>query len=187
MNPFNLLINYVIANSRSAFYNVPGNQEITNTALLTGMVSENPLMSYLIIDNKAKIEGEKFSAAAAVVPTTTSRPEAPGLPPPPETVVTPPTETKGTETPTEGNTVTLEKIREEISANSTTLTNITTEIGDLKTKIADIEVENKKFKESLTDIQTKLNEISGVKQTPDTLAVSKNIVAQKAPTKNEPK
>ncbi|MDX6182614.1 hypothetical protein SGQ44_10580 [Flavobacterium sp. Fl-77] len=64
MNPFNLLISYVIANSRATFYNVPGNQEITNTALLAGMISENPLMSYLIIDNKAKSEGEKFSAAA---------------------------------------------------------------------------------------------------------------------------
>lgn len=63
MNPFNLLINYVIARSRADFYNVPGNQEITNTALLTGMVSENPLISYLIIDNKAKIEGDNFMAS----------------------------------------------------------------------------------------------------------------------------
>ena len=73
MNPFNLLINYVIANSRATFYNVPGNQEITNTALLTGMVSENPLMSYLIIDNKAKIEGEK-----AVAPVVTITPAGAG-------------------------------------------------------------------------------------------------------------
>nr|WP_315223684.1 hypothetical protein [uncultured Flavobacterium sp.] len=71
MNPFNLLISYVIANSRATFYNVPGNQEITNTALLAGMISENPLISYLIIDNKAKSEGEKFSAAARKVTEAT--------------------------------------------------------------------------------------------------------------------
>lgn len=74
MNPFNLLINYVIANSRASFYNVPGNQEITNTALLTGMISENPMLSYLIIENKAKIEGGKVNTAEPIIhaPATVS-------------------------------------------------------------------------------------------------------------------
>lgn len=187
MNPFNLLINYVIATTRASYYNIPGNQEVTNTALLTGMVSENPLLSYLIIDNKAKIEGEKFGTTTTIVPTTRSRPENPSLPPSPETVVTPPTETKGTETPAEDTAATLEGIRKEILANSTALATITTEFGDLKTKITNIEGDNKKFQESLIEIQTKLNEFSGVKQTPDTVAVSKNIVAQKASTKTETK
>lgn len=70
MNPFNLLISYVIASSRATFYNVPGNQEITNMALLVGMVSENPLLSYLIIDNKAKAESEKLSSAMVVTAPT---------------------------------------------------------------------------------------------------------------------
>jgi hypothetical protein len=187
MNTFNLLINYVIASTRASYYNIPGNQEVTNTALLTGMVSENPLLSYLIIDNKAKIEGEKFGTTTTIAPTTTSRPENPSLPPPPETVVTPPTETKGTETPPEGNASTLEEIRKEILANTTALANITSEFGDLKTKITNIEGDNKKFQESLTEIQTKLNEFSEVKQTPDTVAGSKNIVAHKASTKTDKK
>ncbi|KQO21121.1 hypothetical protein ASF10_13410 [Flavobacterium sp. Leaf82] len=67
MNPFNLLINYVIANSRASYYNVSGNQEVTNTALLTGMISENTLLSYLIIDNKAKSEGENSNTSTPVV------------------------------------------------------------------------------------------------------------------------
>ncbi|MDQ6472771.1 hypothetical protein RB619_19195 [Flavobacterium sp. LHD-80] len=71
MNPFSILINYVIANSRASFYNVSGNQEITNTALLAGAVSENPLLNYLIIENKAKIEGDKHISASI---ETTSEP-----------------------------------------------------------------------------------------------------------------
>ncbi|MEL1256059.1 hypothetical protein AAEO57_19875 [Flavobacterium sp. DGU38] len=67
MNPFNLLISYVIANSRASFYNVQGNQEITNTALLTGMISENPILSYLIIENKARSEGDKFTGKKVAV------------------------------------------------------------------------------------------------------------------------
>ena len=177
MNPFNLLINYVIANSRASFYNVPGNQEITNTALLTGMVSENPLMSYLIIDNKAKVEGEKFSTTAATAAPT---PEKPPLPPASGS-------TNQNETPMENNKEILKAIRDEISENKTALANITTQFADLKSKITNIEEENKKLNQSISDIHKKLTEISKEQQTPDIMAGTKNVVAQKAPPKTDTK
>lgn len=181
MNPFNLLINYVIANSRASFYNVPENQEITNTALLTGVVSENPLMSYLIIDNKAKIEGEKFTSATVTVPEVLNLPATSG------TVINSPTETTGSETPTEGNTVTLETIRAEISNCNTALATISKEVADLKSNITNIETDNKKLNVAVSEIQTKLSEISIAKQVPDTATASKNIVTQKAATKTDTK
>lgn len=187
MNPFNLLVNYVIANSRASFYNVPGNQEITNTALLTGMVSENPLMSYLIIDNKAKIEGEKFSAATTTTQPIRATPEAPGLPPASGTVVNPPTDTKGTETSTQDNTATLQAIRTEISENKTALATITAQFADLKSQISTIESDNKKLTEAVSGIQIKLDAISTAKPAPDTATASKNIVTQKASPKTDTK
>lgn len=135
MNPFNVLINYLIANSRASFYNVKGNQEITNTALLTGMISENPLMSYLIIDNKAKIEGEKFSAAlnSTVAPVTDI---TPGLPAP----ATPPVVTLPTGTASE-NLSNLQNVKNEINEI----------IKDLKEDISKISDGNNKLNEIITE------------------------------------
>lgn len=211
MNPFNLLINYIIANSRASFYNVSGNQEITNTALLTGMVSENPLMSYLIIDNKAKIEGENFSAAGAVtVPSGTA--PTPGLPAPGTPVVTPPTDTgtptnipetpKGT--PTEGNSsgnvVTLETVKNEIAISTQALKDeiaksleinkeeLNKSIAEkIDTKIAFLEKSNTAINESILEIKKKLDEISKANQAPDTSVGTKDIPNQKTAVKNNPK
>ena len=204
MNPFNLLINYIIANSRASFYNVSGNQEITNTALLTGMVSENPLMSYLIIDNKAKIEGEKFSAAgAATVPSGTA--PTPGLPAPGTPVVTPSTDT-GTPngTPTEGNSsgnvVTLETVKNEIAISTQALKDeiaksleinkeeLNKSIAEkIDTKTAFLEKSNTAINESILEIKKKLDEIAKANQAPDTSAGTKDIPNQKTAVKNNPK
>lgn len=186
MNPFNLLINYVIANSRASFYNVPGNQEITNTALLTGMVSENPLMSYLIIDNKAKIEGEKFSSTSSEATTTTN---APGLPVHTETVVNPPTHQSTT---AEGTAVggeeivTLSTIRAEIVKTNEALETITAEVGILKTKIANIEG-NTDLSNPLKDVKQTVSGISEENQTPDTVVATKTTAVQKSPSKPDTK
>lgn len=204
MNPFNLLINYVIANSRATFYNVEGNQEITNTALLTGMVSENPLMSYLIIDNKAKIEGEK-----AVVPVVT-KDTTQGLP-------TSGTSTTGTDGPKNTNeTPKGNSTGETAAVNVVTLETVKAEVAegtkDLKEEIAKISDNNKaelqKFiteifnpkieslKENTTflndailEIKNRLDEISkgAPAPTPDTVEQIKDTVKQKGPTKNEPR
>lgn len=207
MNPFNILINYIIANSRANFYNVSGNQEITNTALLTGMVSENPLMSYLIIDNKAKAEGEKVSGT---VPTTTpaGSTTTPGLPAPgtspgtnPSTGTGASTNPSGTPTgtpavPTE--VVTLETVKNEISVNNQILKDeiaknleankaeLNKSIAEkLDTKIAFLEKSNVVINESILEIKKKLDEISKANQAPDTSAGTKAIL--KVPSKNEPK
>ncbi|WP_163410872.1 hypothetical protein [Flavobacterium ajazii] len=212
MNPFNLLVNYVIANSRATFYNVAGNQEITNTALLTGMISENPLMSYLVIDNKAKIEGEKLNAVVVSTPSagTANTPglPAPGLPP----VITPPvgtgvpTGTAETLTGTEkegtacADTVTLEAVKNEILANNRILKEEFTKslesykaelnkliVEKLDTKIAVLEKSNISINESIEEIKKRLGEISNVNQTQDTSTGNKSTPSQKVVTKNDPK
>ena len=54
MNPFNILINYLIADSRAKHYNVTDTQKVKNTAVLIGAFSQNPIVDYLVIDNQAK-------------------------------------------------------------------------------------------------------------------------------------
>ncbi len=189
MNPFNLLINYVIANSRASFYNVSGNQEITNTALLAGVVSENPLLSYLLIENKAKAEGDKFNASADV---TSAAGSAPGLPAPSTApIVNPPT---NTETPTNGaaNVVTLENVRNEISisnnllkeeiakiaaSNNAELTKAIVEKFDAK--IALIEKSTGTLNDAIQEIKSRLEAFSKGVPAPDSVS------NQKAPAKNE--
>jgi hypothetical protein len=210
MNPFNLLINYVIANSRATFYNVPGNQEITNTALLTGMISENPLMSYLIIDNKAKIEGEKV-----IVPEVTKTSNGTGtgatkdLPAPdtstgkeePKTTNEP---SKGTPTgeTTAVNVVTLESVKAEISEGTKGLKAEIAKISEnnkaelqkiiaetFNPKIESLEKTNTALNDSILEIKKRLEEISkGIPApTPNAVVSGKDVSYQKAPTKNTPK
>lgn len=196
MNPFNLLINYVIANSRANFYNVSGNQEITNTALLTGMVSENPLMSYLIIDNKAKIEGEKFSPTVAVVTPVTSNTLA-GTDTPTNT-----TETSTTPAGTNQSieVVTLEAVKNEIAANNTILRDEITKILEInkeglnksiaekvEAKIAFLENSNTVINESILEIKNRLDEIAKSNQALDTSAGTKGISNQKRSAKSDTK
>ncbi len=209
MNPFNLLINYVIASSRATFYNVPGNQEITNTALLTGMVSENPLMSYLIIDNKAKIEGEK-----AIVPVVTKAPDGTGTTkdlPTGGTSTTGKEEPKNTNGPTKGtttgetapvNVITLENVKAEIAEstkgikeeiakisenNKAELQKIIAEI--FNPKIESLEKGNTALNDSILEIKKRLEEISkgAPVPTPDNVVTGNDTSNQKTPTKNTPK
>jgi hypothetical protein len=204
MNPFNLLINYVIANSRATFYNVPGNQEITNTALLTGMVSENPLMSYLIIDNKAKIEGEK--TVAPVVTKTpdgtgtiqglpASGPSITGTDDPKNTNET----TKGTPTgeTAAANVVTLENVKAEISKSTkdlkeeiakiseTVLQQIVT--GTLNPKIEGLEKTNTALNAAIIAIKERLGEISKGALAPDKIVPNKDVSDQRALTNKKSK
>ncbi|CAD0005415.1 hypothetical protein [Flavobacterium salmonis] len=210
MNPFNILVNYIIANSRAAFYNVPGNQEITNTALLTGMVSENPLMSYLIIDNKAKIEGEKFSTAVAVT-TSAGTGSNPGTPAPdttpgtnPATDTGAPTNPSGTstETPTgtpatQAEVITLEAVKNEISNSNQILKDEITKgleankaefnkmiAEKLETKITFLEKNHVVINESILEIKKKLEEISKGNQSPEASGGTKD---QKGLPKNNQK
>ncbi|SMO36211.1 hypothetical protein SAMN06265349_101242 [Flavobacterium resistens] len=193
MNPFNLLINYVIANSRASFYNVSGNQEITNTALLAGVVSENPLLSYLLIENKAKAEGDKFNASADVTSVAGS---APGLPAPNTApIVNPPTSTETpTGAPTNGttNVVTLENVRNEISISNNLLkeeiakiaasnnAELTKAIAEkLDAKIALIEKSTGTLNDAIQEIKNRLEAFSKGVPAPDSVS------NQKAPAKNE--
>lgn len=54
MNPMNLLFSFVFAKSSAEKYHVSDTQKLQSTALLSGMATANPILSYLIIDNEAK-------------------------------------------------------------------------------------------------------------------------------------
>jgi len=73
MNPINLIMSFIMAKSRASFYNIPESPELTNTALLAGLVADNPMLSYIIIDNKAKNDSNNLSTAnASGTPTLTA-------------------------------------------------------------------------------------------------------------------
>lgn len=193
MNPFNLLINYVIANSRATFYNVPGNQEITNTALLTGMVSENPLMSYLIIDNKAKIEGEK-----AVAPVVTITPAGAGdtktLQASDASVTTTDNQKKINEQSKEilieetasVNVVTLENLKEKIAKISEAeLQKIVK--GTLEPKFEILENANAALNTAISTIKERLDKILKDVPAPDKIVSNEDFSNQRTITKKRAK
>ncbi|OXA78899.1 hypothetical protein SAMN05444397_10868 [Flavobacterium aquidurense] len=209
MNPINLLINYVIANSRANFYNVPGNQEVTNTALLTGMVSENPLMSYLIIDNKAKFEGEK-----GIVPVTTKASDEKdsfqGLPEKGSATTGKEEPAKTNEPTKEGSTVetapvnvvTLEAVKAEISESTKAIKAEIAKIPEsnkielqkmisetLSPKIESLEIKTADLNDAILVLKKRVDEILKVTPapTPDTVVPTKEAPTQKTSTKNEPK
>lgn len=54
MNAMNMLISYVFAESSAQKYNVADKQKLQSLALVSGMVSPNPIFAYLIVENEAK-------------------------------------------------------------------------------------------------------------------------------------
>lgn len=74
MNPMNLMFSFFFAKSSAEKYNIADSQKLQNTALLAGMVSVNPLLSYLIIDNEAKNLGASNTTVSGGVTTTTPLP-----------------------------------------------------------------------------------------------------------------
>jgi hypothetical protein len=186
MNPFNLLINYVIANSRASYYNVSGNQEVTNTALLTGMISENPLLSYLIIDNKAKTEGENSASPLPVIipPATHGTPVL--LPAESGTPQTPVKEEPPKETPLpDKGTVsmeTFEAFKTEITERNESLDKtILKELSGLSKKMEDLDKEKNLINESIARIETRVNEIANTTQSANTKPTEADVKAQSKP------
>ncbi len=82
MNPLNLLLSLVIAKNKENEYHVNDLKSLQNTALLSGMISTNPIFSYLLIDNKAKelqtdITTENSVPIAVELPTSSQVPAIP--------------------------------------------------------------------------------------------------------------
>ena len=71
MNPINILFSYVFAQSSAEKYKVSDTQKLQNTALISGLISPNPILSYLLIENEAKNLEVKTMATGT---TTTSNP-----------------------------------------------------------------------------------------------------------------
>lgn len=186
MNPFNLLINYVIANSRASFYNVSGNQEVTNTALIAGMVSDNPMISYLLIDNKAKAVSESTIPTVTVLPETINKPSIP------ETG-TNPKDTKGTPTNESSEIVTFEVVTKQINAVKEEIFGEIAKLGkqlpspeSLKTledRLKASEDEGKRLSTAIGRIEQKLQIVSTENSTPDTAQVAKSTASSKSSSK----
>ncbi len=132
MNPFNLIINYFIANSRANYYNVSDSKEILNMGLVAGMISDNPLLSYMLIENKAK-ELEVISTTATIQPQP--QPANPTSPKTPD-----PISTK------------LEQLSKKLVDNQKS-------IDDLNEKILSIEESTQKNKDVSEVINTKISEL----------------------------
>jgi|GEM_PF-6097909 len=179
MNPFNLLINYFIANSRASYYDIPGNKEVTNTGILTGMISDNPLLNYLIIDNKAKTEGENapsLASEAVIIPVTHSTPSLP--PAGTGTLPTPPKEVPA-------NVITLEAVRNEITLSNKNLEDtILKELSGLKEKIESFDKDKIAINESIAKIEKRLDEVAKANQAVNTKPVEPDVKTQ---SKTNPK
>lgn len=74
MNPMNLMFSFFFAKSSAEKYHIADTQKLQNTALLAGMISGNPLLSYLIIDNEAKNLGATSTSTTVGGVTTTPLP-----------------------------------------------------------------------------------------------------------------
>jgi hypothetical protein len=132
MNPFNLLINYFIANSRSEYYNVNDPQEIQKTGLVAGMISTNPIISYLLIENKAK----ELQVSPVAITTTTGSPG-------------------NTTTPTDVILLKLGELDKKLVENQKSM-------GELAKKVETIEKSSQDNTKSIEDIGAKVVELPKV-------------------------
>jgi hypothetical protein len=189
MNPINLIMSFIMAKSRAAFYNIPESQELTNTALLAGMVAENPMLSYIIIDNKAKNDSNnKKNTAVSGTPALT------------EGAATQSKENEGkdsikNETAVQAvkqetlNIITIEQLKSEIrSGNDILKESLSAQLGNIKTEIDTVNEINKEVKESVAEIRKIFTEIVKEAQNPTpNLPAQKVETAPKKSTKPDPK
>jgi prefoldin subunit 5 len=145
MNPFNLIINYFIANSRAEFYKKDP-QEIQKIGLIAGMISTNPIISYLLIENKAK--------ELEVIPARNSAPT--GTATGGSTTPTIPTST-GTLTTTPPGSILkkLDELDKKLGENHKA-------IGDLTKKVETIEKSLQENKAGIDSINTTITELPKV-------------------------
>ena len=150
MNPFNLIISYFIANSRAEYYNIKDPQEIQKTGLIAGMISTNPIISYLLIENKAKelqVIPERNPTLAGIAT------QANTLPPNP---VTPAPNTPAPNTTTPDPVLTkLEEVNKKLGENQTA-------IGELSKKIDSIEKSTQENKVAVDRINIIIAELPKV-------------------------
>lgn len=192
-----------MAKSRATHYNIPENQELNSTALLAGMISDNPLLSYVIIDSKAKSESENQKP----VKVTPERLPASGgtvknLPVETDPKNTTPEPAKGT--PTGGNqlpdVVTLETVQGLIAAGNNnlekdiaaTLENFTTsfnkeEVQSLNFRIGKIEESNVTINNSIAILDKKLEELTILNRSPKDSLIALPEPVSKVTTKKQSK
>lgn len=142
MNPLNLIMSYFIANSRAEHYGIKDPQEIQKTGLIAGMISTNPIISYLLIENKAK--------ELEVIPTrnpatTETGPQGNTLP-------------GGSTTPTNTTDpvlIKLDELDKKLGENQKA-------IGELTKKVETIEKSSQENKTAIESINAKIAELPKV-------------------------
>lgn len=72
MNSINMILNYLIAESRAKYYNVTDKQKVQTTALLMGAISQNTMVDYLVIENQAKNLQPKYDVKSVEIIDTSS-------------------------------------------------------------------------------------------------------------------
>ncbi|WP_310554752.1 hypothetical protein [Flavobacterium sp.] len=149
MNPLNLIMSYFIANSRAEHYGIKDPQEIQKTGLIAGMISANPIISYLLIENKAK--------ELEVIPARNSAPT--GTATGGSTTPTTPTIPTTTGTPT---TTAPDPILEKLDKLNKKLGDSQKAIGDLTEKIETIKKSSQDNKAGIDSINTIIAELPKV-------------------------
>ena len=137
MNPLNLIMSYFIANSRAEYYGIKDPQEIQKTGLIAGMISTNPIISYLLIENKAK----ELQVIPARNPVQTG-------------TATPATPAPNTTTP-DPILVKLEELDKKLGENQKAITELTK-------KAESIEKSSQENKTAIESINTKIAELPKV-------------------------
>lgn len=140
MNPINLIMNYLIADSRIKHYNVSEKEKVQTTALVIGAFSQNPLIDYMIIDNQAKNLQQKNDTGTCVSLQSPNASEQPSK----SDDTNQATNSSNEQNKTEELISAIDEINSKIDDLIADNTNLWTELAALKTKTDSyIQVENK--------------------------------------------
>ncbi|MEN2416129.1 hypothetical protein [Flavobacterium mesophilum] len=190
MNPFfNMMFSFVLADNKAKQYNIADDHEIKTVGLATGIMFDNPVLSYLFIDNKAKSVSESLKGAHTTATPVTQTPGLPASGTTPQAGGVP--NSGGTQST---QTLTMEEVRSEIATVKNELvTQITTlssqivtkaELEKLSSGLASFENEKKLLKESIDQIGKRLDEISKNIKTSEATTAAKVISGPKSQSKS---
>ncbi|WPO77925.1 hypothetical protein [Flavobacterium sp. KACC 22761] len=182
MNPFfNMMFSFIMANNKAKQYNIADDHEIKTVGLATGMMFDNPILSYVFIDNKAKSVSESLKSAHA----TTTASQAPGLPASGATTSEGAPAQSNSGGASSGQVLTMEAVKSEIATLRNELTTqISTlssqmiskaELEKLNSGLASFEKEKQRLNDLIDEIGRRLEEISKNIKTSDAATAAKSV------------
>lgn len=190
MNPFfNMMFSFIMANNKAKQYNIADDHEIKTIGLATGIMFDNPILSYLFIDNKAKSVSESLKSAHTTATTGSQTPELPAS----GATTSPETPAQSTSGGTQSaQMLTMEEVKSEIAMAKSELTAQITalssqmptkaELEKLNSALASFEKDKQQLNDSIDKIGRRLDENSKNIKIPDVATASKS-VSPKTPSK----